>query len=84
MNYRIMPHSGLKVSEIGFGLGYIYEADEKEIEKTIRFALDQGINFFDMTSYTYKPFPVMSKVFDGIREKVILPAHFGANFERYN
>ncbi|WFD10437.1 aldo/keto reductase [Tepidibacter hydrothermalis] len=56
MQYREIPKTGDKISIIGYGcmrfptrMGRI---DEKKAEEQIRYAIDQGVNYFD-TAYPY-------------------------------
>ncbi|HYA27927.1 MAG TPA: aldo/keto reductase [Acidobacteriota bacterium] len=56
MQYRAIGHTGLKVSEIGFGCGnnavLMVKAPYQEQVKVVRRALDAGVNFFD-TAFAY-------------------------------
>lgn len=56
MQYRKIPKTGDEISAIGYGcmrfptrMGRI---DEKKAEEQIRYAIDQGVNYFD-TAYPY-------------------------------
>lgn len=56
MKYRVIPKTGDQISTLGFGcmrfptrLGRI---DEKKAEEQIRYAISQGVNYFD-TAYPY-------------------------------
>ncbi len=56
MKYRVVPKTGDEISTIGFGcmrlatkLGRI---DERKAEEQIRYAIKQGVNYFD-TAYPY-------------------------------
>ena len=56
MKYRVVPKTGNEISTIGFGcmrlatkLGRI---DERKAEEQIRYAIKQGVNYFD-TAYPY-------------------------------
>lgn len=55
MRYRILGKTQLKVSVVGFGaspLGNVFETvDSAEGERAVHFAIDQGINFFDVSPY---------------------------------
>lgn len=55
MEYRTLPHGGGKISILGLGTSSIQASDEKEIEETIRLAVENGINYFDMASSEAKP-----------------------------
>lgn len=56
MQYRTVGKTGVRVSEIGFGCGnnavLMVKAPYEDQVKTVRHALDQGINFFD-TAFAY-------------------------------
>ncbi|MBM4437033.1 MAG: aldo/keto reductase [Actinobacteria bacterium] len=47
MQYAGLGDSGLMVSRLALGLAFRGQTDEREMERTIARALDQGINFFD-------------------------------------
>ncbi|MFQ9801452.1 MAG: hypothetical protein ACLR23_23955 [Clostridia bacterium] len=44
MEYRILPHGGEPISIMGLGTSSIQAASEQEIEETVRYALERGIN----------------------------------------
>lgn len=56
MHYRTIGRTGLKISEIGFGCGnnavLMVKAPYEDQVRTVRRALDLGINFFD-TAFAY-------------------------------
>ena len=81
MEYRTLPHGGEKISILGLGTSSIQASSEKEIEETIRLAVENGINYFDMASSEAKPFPAYGRALAGCREKVYFQIHFGANYE---
>lgn len=78
MQYRKVPKTGDEISAIGYGcmrfptrMGRI---DEKKAEEQIRYAIDQGVNYFD-TAYPYhagNSERFLGKVFadKSLREKV--------------
>jgi predicted aldo/keto reductase-like oxidoreductase len=51
MNYRINPKNNDKLSILGFGC-MRFAKDEKEVEKQIIYAIENGVNYFD-TAYIY-------------------------------
>ena len=81
MEYRTLPHGGEKISVLGLGTSSIQAADEKEIEETLRLAVENGINYFDMASSEAKPFPAYGRALAEWRDKVYFQIHFGANYE---
>lgn len=54
MKYRTLPGTHLKVSEVGFGVEAVTagwaEIREEEVHHLLRYALDRGINFFDLAT----------------------------------
>jgi L-galactose dehydrogenase len=55
MNYSALGSTGLRVSRLGFGaspLGDVFrKTDPAEGSRAVQFALDEGINFFDVAPY---------------------------------
>lgn len=81
MEYRTLPHGGEPISIIGLGTSSIQAASEQEIEETVRYALERGINYFDMASAEAKPFAAYGRALKGNRDKAYFQIHFGANYE---
>ena len=81
MEYRTLPHGGEKISILGLGTSSIQASDESEIEETLRLAVENGINYFDMASSEAKPFPAYGRALAKCRDKVYFQIHFGANYE---
>ena len=80
MQYRILPHGGEKISAIGMGSSVIGARPESEIIATVRGAFELGVNFFDMAGGHAAIFPAYGKALQGIRDRVYLQVHFGANY----
>jgi len=80
MEYRMLPHGCERISIIGLGMGSIHNASEREIEDTVCFAIDQGVNFFDFVPSEEKPFVPYARAFRGNRDKVLLQVHLGADY----
>jgi len=51
MQYRTNPKTGEQISALAFGC-MRFHRDEAEVERQIRYAIEQGINYFD-TAYIY-------------------------------
>lgn len=81
MKYRTLPHGGEQISVIGLGMGYIHEGSEAEIQQTVEYAIEKGVNYFDMAGSEAKPYPCYARAFKGRREKVYLQMHFGAIYD---
>jgi L-galactose dehydrogenase len=78
MRYHNLGATGLRVSEIGFGaapLGDEYgKADPLEMQRAVHFAIDNGINFFDVAPYYGRTLAEtrLGEALQGRREQVIL------------
>jgi myo-inositol catabolism protein IolS len=89
MEYKRLGLTDLNVSAIGFGCwaigGHGYgDVDDDESIKTIRTALDLGINFFD-TADVYgfgHSEEILSKALGKERKKVIIATKFGMNWDK--
>ncbi|MCM1122872.1 MAG: hypothetical protein NC416_09835 [Eubacterium sp.] len=80
MEYRTLPHGREQISILGLGTSSIQASAEKEIEETIRLAVENGINYFDMASSEAKPFSAYGRAPADCREKVYFQIHFGADY----
>ena len=87
MHYRTLGDSGVEVSEVGFGAWVVgtdwwgdrSEADAKEM---VRFALDQGITFFD-TGDVYghgRSEELVGEALADVRDEVTLATKIGYDF----
>lgn len=80
MEYRILPHSGEKIGIIGMGASVIGARPEEEIIATVCAAVKKGVNYFDMAGGHATVFEAYGKALKGIRDKVYLQIHFGADY----
>ena len=80
MEYRKLPHGEEMVSVIGMGSSVVGEQKEEDIIKTVEYALDAGINYFDMAGGHASIFPAYGKVMARRRKEAMLQVHFGANY----
>lgn len=81
MEYRINRRTGDRISVIGMGASSLHEASEKEGAKTIEFAYEHGINYFDLAASESSCFLYYGKALKGVRDNVFFQLHFGANYE---
>ena len=58
MKYRINRKTGDRISEIGIGSSYMYEAGMNEAVKALRRAVEGGINYFDLAAGHGDSFPI--------------------------
>ncbi len=80
MEYRILPCGGEKIGIIGMGSSVIGARPEEEIISTVREAVANGVNYFDMAGGHASVFEAYGKALKGIRDKVYLQIHFGADY----
>ena len=80
MEYRILPHGGEKIGVIGMGSSVIGAQPEEEIIAAVRAAYESGVNYFDMAGGHAAIFAAYGKALQGIRDKVYLQIHFGADY----
>lgn len=81
MEYRINRRTGDKISAIGLDASSISESNETDAIETLKLALENGINYFDLASGDSICFKYYGKAFKDVRNKVIYQIHFGANYE---
>ena len=80
MEYRKLPHGDEKISVIGMGTSVVGESSEENVTETVTYALDHGINYFDMAGAHASIFPGMGKALRGRRGDAMLQVHFGADY----
>jgi aryl-alcohol dehydrogenase-like predicted oxidoreductase len=73
MKYQILGKSSLHISKIGFGCMSL-KPDQKDFNKIIDAAIDNGINYFDTADLYDKGLneTLLGKAFKGKRNKVII------------
>jgi L-galactose dehydrogenase len=83
MDYRLLGNTGLRVSALSFGaspLGSVFEAiDEREGIRSVHFAIDHGINLFDVSPYygLTRAETVLGQALAGRRHKIVLATKAG-------
>lgn len=80
MEYRKLPHGPEQISVIGMGASVVGEQKHEDIVKTVDYALDAGINYFDMAGGHATIFPAYGEVMARRRKEAMLQVHFGANY----
>jgi len=71
MQYRVNPKNSDEISALAFGC-MRFRRDLEEVERQVRYAIEQGVNYFD-TAYTYgKTEEMLGKILakDNLRSKV--------------
>lgn len=81
IEYRKLPHGDMEICPLGLGMGGIQKSSDKEIEKVIRKAIKNGINFFDLCAGGKNVYVPFGKAIKGKRNKVFLQVHFGAVYK---
>lgn len=80
MIYRKLPHGEERISVIGMGTSVVGEKSAKNVTETVTYALDHGINYFDMAGGHAAIFPGMGDALAGRRKEAMLQVHFGADY----
>ena len=80
MKYRINRKTGDRISEIGIGSSYMYEAGREEAVKALRRAYEGGINYFDLAAGHGDSFPIYGEALSEVRENIFYQIHFGADY----
>jgi aryl-alcohol dehydrogenase-like predicted oxidoreductase len=87
MRYRSLGDTGIRVSEVGFGVwtvstGWWGEVDEERSVRLLRRAFERGINYFD-TADTYGSGlgeTILADAFGGMRDEVVISTKIGYDF----
>ena len=82
MKYRENKRTGDKISEIGMGTAYIVEAEHKDAVKTVRYAYENGINYFDLAAGDGSAFALFGEALSDVRDQVMYQIHFGADYSK--
>lgn len=80
MKYRENRRTGDKISEIGMGTAYIAEAKREEAIRTVRYAYENGINYYDLAAGDGKAFPIFKDALSDVRGEILYQIHFGADY----
>ena len=80
MEYRYLPHGNEKISVIGMGTSVVGEKSAENVTETVIYALDHGINYFDLAGGHASIFPGMGEALKGRRQEAMLQVHFGADY----
>ena len=78
MEYRQLGRTGFTVSAIGLGTEYFIGAPSDHIIKTIRYAYEQGITYYELFPANSLFRDAMGQAFAPFRKDVLLGAHLGA------
>ena len=82
MKYRQNRRTGDRISEIGMGTAYIAEAERSEAVKTVRYAYENGINYYDLAAGDGAAFAIFGEALADVRDEVMYQIHFGADYSK--
>ena len=82
MQYRINRKTGDRISEIGIGSSYMFEAGTEEAVKALRRAVEGGVNYFDLAAGHGDSFPIFGEALEPYRERIFYQIHFGADYTK--
>lgn len=80
MRYRINRKTGDRISEIGIGSSYMFEAGHDEAVKALRKAYEGGVNYFDLAAGHGDSFPIYGDALHEVRKNIFYQIHFGADY----
>ena len=80
MKYRIHQKTNDKISELGLGSAYMYEAGMKKAVEALRYAYEGGVNFYDLAAGDGASFPIYGEAFADVRTNIFYQIHFGADY----
>lgn len=80
MRYRTVPRTGDEVGIIGMGTSSNGASGVEETVRTVRMALDAGVNYFDLAAGDSVAFEAFGEALKGRRGEAILQMHFGADY----
>ena len=80
MEYRINKRTGDRISVLGLGSSSIHQAGVKEGVETLRFAFENGINYFDLAAGEAACFPYYGEALADVRDQIKYQIHFGAEY----
>lgn len=80
MRYRTVPRTGDEVGIIGMGTSSNGASGVEETVRTVRMALDAGVNYFDLAAGDSVAFEAFGEALKRRRGEAILQMHFGADY----
>lgn len=80
VRYRVNRRTGDRISEVGMGSAYLYEAGTKAAVAALERAVEGGINFFDLAAGDGAAFPMYGQALHSVRDRVLYQIHFGADY----
>ena len=87
MEYRVNRRTGDRISILGLGSGsmsFSKGIDKKNGIEFLRYAAEQGINFYDLCCGTLDCFDTYAQAHGDIRKNIIYQMHFGTDYATGN
>lgn len=78
MNYRTLGRTGISVSEIGMGSEVLVHANKEDAKALIDFAVENGVNYFDLYNAEPQARENLGNAMRGHREKFVIQGHIGS------
>ena len=82
MRYRVNKKTGDRISEIGIGSAYLFEAGMKEGVRALETAVEGGVNYFDLAAGDGAAFPIWGASLSSVRKQLLYQIHFGADYSK--
>ena len=82
MEYRTNRKTGDRISEIGMGTAYLFEAGMEEGVRALQTAVEGGINYFDLAAGHGDTYPIFGEALADVRKDVFYQIHFGAEYSK--
>ena len=79
MEYRTNIKAGDRISEIGMGTAYLFEAGMEEGIRALQTAVEGGINYFDLAAGHGDTYPIFGAALADARKDLFYQIHFGAD-----
>ncbi len=76
---RNLGKSGIKVGEIGLGTEHLKTASPKVVKSVVDFAVQEGINYFDLLFNLTGYLQSFGEVFKPHRDQLVLTTHIGSS-----
>ena len=78
MQYAKLGRTGLEVSVLGIGTEHMLGQPRQTVVNTLRTAVENGVNYFDIIYAMPDYLQHMGEGFHGLRDRVLLTAHLGS------
>ncbi|MBQ9060591.1 MAG: aldo/keto reductase [Firmicutes bacterium] len=82
MEYRTNIKAGDRISEIGMGTAYLFEAGMEEGIRALQTAVEGGINYFDLAAGHGDTYPIFGAALADARKDLFYQIHFGADYSK--